>query len=218
MRKLFLHFAVTADGIVSNVEQWVSFTDEAMKDTSAYHDSVDAIIFGKNNYAPLAEYWQKAETSSNSAAERAFAKQINDMHKYVLTHGEVELAWRNTALLRVQDGATFKQAMHGLKQMLEILRLRISKRGIDVACMQVGEPQIALNAARQEVTLKHGVDTDTARKLVKLLKESSLKVQTQIQGEQLRVTGKKKDDLQAAIALLRKSEAGVPLQYVNFRD
>ena len=57
-----------------------------------------------------------------------------------------------------------------------------------------------------------------ARKLAKLLKESSLKVQTQIQGEQLRVTGKKKDDLQAAIALLRKSDAGVPLQYVNFRD
>jgi cyclic-di-GMP-binding protein len=105
-----------------------------------------------------------------------------------------------------------------LKQMLEILRLRISKRGIDVVCMQVAEPQIALNAARQEVTLKHGIDADTGRKLAKLLKESSLKVQTQIQGEQLRVTGKKKDDLQAAIALLRKSDAGVPLQYVNFRD
>jgi hypothetical protein len=105
-----------------------------------------------------------------------------------------------------------------LKQMLEILRLRISKRGIDVACMEVGEPQIALNEARQEVTLKHGIDADTARKLVKLLKESALKIQTAIQGEKLRVTGKKKDDLQSAIALLRKSEAGVPLQFVNFRD
>jgi hypothetical protein len=105
-----------------------------------------------------------------------------------------------------------------LKQMLEILRLRISKRGIDVACMQVGEPQIALNEARQDVTLMHGIDADAARKLVKLLKESSLKIQTAIQGEKLRVTGKKKDDLQSAIALLRKSEAGVPLQFVNFRD
>lgn len=105
-----------------------------------------------------------------------------------------------------------------LKQMLDILRLRISKRGIDVACMQVGAPQVALNEAKQEVTLKHGIDADTARTLVKLLKESSLKVQTAIQGEKLRVTGKKKDDLQSAIALLRKSEAGVPLQYVNFRD
>ena len=117
----------------------------------------------------------------------------------------------------------FKITLHApadfqLKQMLEILRLRISKRGLDVVCLQVGEPQIALNAARQEVTLKHGIDADTGRKLAKLLKESGLKVQTQIQGEQLRVTGKKKDDLQAAIALLRKSDAGVPLQYVNFRD
>ena len=86
MRKIFLHFAVTADGMVSNVEQWVSFTDEAMKDTSAYHDTVDAIIFGKNNYAPLAEYWQNEETASNSAAERAFAKKINNMPKFVLSH------------------------------------------------------------------------------------------------------------------------------------
>jgi uncharacterized protein YajQ (UPF0234 family) len=117
----------------------------------------------------------------------------------------------------------FKVTLHApadfqLKQMLEILKLRISKRGIDVACMQVAEPQIALNEARQEVTLQHGIDADTGRKLVKQLKESGLKIQTQIQGDKLRITGKKKDDLQAAIALLRKSAAGLPLQYVNFRD
>ena len=109
---------MTLDGMVSNVDQWVSLTDEALADGITFHDSIDAIIFGKNTYAPLTAYWQQAEISADSAAERAFAKQINDMHKYVLTHGEVELAWRNTALLRVQDGATFKQAMHGLKQML----------------------------------------------------------------------------------------------------
>ena len=70
MRKIFLHFAMMADGLASNVEQWVSFT-------------VDAIIFGNNNYAPLAEYWQNAETASDSAAERAFARKVNDMHKLV---------------------------------------------------------------------------------------------------------------------------------------
>jgi dihydrofolate reductase len=117
MRKIFLHFAMTLDGRVSNVEQWVSFTDEAMKDTSAYHDTVDAIIFGKNNYAPLAEYWQNAETSSTSAAERAFAKKVNDMHKLVLSHGEVELVWKNSQLLRVKDSAAFKQAIARLKNM-----------------------------------------------------------------------------------------------------
>jgi len=105
-----------------------------------------------------------------------------------------------------------------LKQMLEILKLRISKRGIDVACMQVGEPQIALNAARQEVTLRHGIDTDTARQLVKLVKDSKLKVQAAIQGDKVRVTGKQRDDLQGAIAMLRKAQVGLPLQFVNFRD
>src|SRR5215211_1717537 len=118
MRKIFLHFAMTDDGMVSNVEQWVSFTDEAMRDTSAYHHTVDAIIFGNNNYAPLAEYWQNAETSSDSAAERAFAKKVNDMHKLVLSHGEVELVWKNSELLRVKDSAAFKQAIARLKNML----------------------------------------------------------------------------------------------------
>ena len=117
MRKIYLHFATTADGMVSDVEQWVSFTDEAMKDGSAWHDTVDAIIFGNNNYAPLAEYWQKAETASDSAAERAFARKVNDMHKLVLSHDEVELVWKNSQLLRVKDSAAFKQAITQLKNM-----------------------------------------------------------------------------------------------------
>jgi uncharacterized protein YajQ (UPF0234 family) len=117
----------------------------------------------------------------------------------------------------------FKVTLHAqvdfqLKQMLEILKLRMSKRGIDVSCMQVGEPQITLNAARQEVTLRHGVDTDTARQLVKLVKDSKLKVQAAIQGEKVRVTGKQRDELQAAIAMLRGTPLGLPLQFVNFRD
>jgi dihydrofolate reductase len=117
MRKIFLHFAMTADGMVSNVEQWVSISDEAMKDGSAFHDTVDAIILGKNNYAPLADYWQNAETSADSAAERAFARKINDMQKLVLSHGDVELVWKNSELLRVKDSAAFKQAIARLKNM-----------------------------------------------------------------------------------------------------
>ena len=117
MRKISLHFAITLDGIVSNVEQWVSFTDEALKDSSAWHDTVDAIIFGKNNYAPLAGYWENAETASDSAEERAFARKINDMQKFVLSHGEVELVWRNSELLRAEDSTVFKQAIAQLKDM-----------------------------------------------------------------------------------------------------
>lgn len=117
MRKLFLHFAVTLDGMVSNVEQWVSISDEAMRDGSAYHDTMDTIIFGNNNYAPLAAYWQDAETAATSAEERAFAKQINDMQKYVLSHGAVDLVWRNSHLLRAEDSEAFKHAIARLKQM-----------------------------------------------------------------------------------------------------
>ncbi|HZD56978.1 MAG TPA: dihydrofolate reductase family protein, partial [Anaerolineales bacterium] len=117
MRKIILHFAITLDGMVSNVEQWVALPDEAIEDTSADHETVDAIIFGKNTYAPLAEYWQNAETSSNSAAERAFAKKINHIHKYVLSHGRVELAWKNSELLLVKDSETFKQEIERLKNI-----------------------------------------------------------------------------------------------------
>ncbi|HZF17075.1 MAG TPA: YajQ family cyclic di-GMP-binding protein [Steroidobacteraceae bacterium] len=105
-----------------------------------------------------------------------------------------------------------------LKQMLEILKLRVTKRGIDIGCMEIKEPEIALNAARQTVILKQGIDSDLARKIVKLVKDSKLKVQAAIQGEKVRITGKKRDDLQDAIAMLRREKLGLPLQYVNFRD
>ena len=117
MRKIFLHFATTADGMVSNVEQWVSFTDEAMKDGSDWHDTIDTIIFGNNNYAPLAGYWQDAETSSKSAEERAFAKKVNDMHKLVLSHNDVELVWKNSELLRAKNSTAFKRAIAKLKDL-----------------------------------------------------------------------------------------------------
>jgi uncharacterized protein YajQ (UPF0234 family) len=105
-----------------------------------------------------------------------------------------------------------------LRQMLDILRLRLTKRGIDITCMDPKEPQIALNEARQDVVLKHGIDADTARKIVRMVKDSKLRVQAAIQGDKLRVTGKQRDDLQSAIALLRKTTLGLPLQYTNFRD
>ena len=105
-----------------------------------------------------------------------------------------------------------------LKQMLEILKLRIAKRGIEVACLEVKDPEVNLARAKQQVILKHGIDADAGRKVTKLIKESKLKVQAQMQGDKVRVTGKKRDDLQDAIAHLRKAEVGVPLQFNNFRD
>lgn len=105
-----------------------------------------------------------------------------------------------------------------LKQMLEILKLRVAKRGIDVACLEIKDPAVNLARAKQQVVLKHGIDADTGRKVSRLIKDSKLKVQAQIQGEKVRIIGKKRDDLQEAIAFLRKSDVGLPLQFNNFRD
>jgi uncharacterized protein YajQ (UPF0234 family) len=105
-----------------------------------------------------------------------------------------------------------------LKQMLEILKLRLSKRGIDLVCLDVKEAQTTLSAAHQEVLLKHGVDQETGKKMTRLLKDSKLKVQASLQGEKVRVTGKQRDDLQSAMALLRAAKLEVPLQFNNFRD
>jgi uncharacterized protein YajQ (UPF0234 family) len=105
-----------------------------------------------------------------------------------------------------------------LKQMLEILKLKLAKRGIDVACLDVLDPEVNLARAKQRVVLRHGIDQETGKKAARLLKDSKLKVQAQIQGEKVRVTGKKRDDLQEAIALLRKAQFDVPLQFNNFRE
>jgi cyclic-di-GMP-binding protein len=105
-----------------------------------------------------------------------------------------------------------------LKQMLEILKLRLSKRGVDLACLDVKEPEITLSAARQQVLLKQGIDAETGRQISRLVKESKLKVQAGIQGEKVRITGKQRDELQAAIRLLRGQKLDLPLQFNNFRD
>jgi cyclic-di-GMP-binding protein len=105
-----------------------------------------------------------------------------------------------------------------LKQMLEILKLRLGKRGIDLACLDVKEPETNLAAARQQVLLKQGIDAETGRKIARLVKDSKLKVQASIQGEKVRITGKQRDDLQDAIKLLRGQKLDLPLQFNNFRD
>lgn len=110
------------------------------------------------------------------------------------------------------------QAEYQLKQMLDILTMRLSKRGIDPRCVDAQDAEANIAEARQTVKLRHGIEQDTAKQLIKQIKDSKLKVQAQIQGEKLRVTGKSRDDLQATIALLRKADVDVPLQFENFRD
>jgi uncharacterized protein YajQ (UPF0234 family) len=105
-----------------------------------------------------------------------------------------------------------------LKQMTDILRARLIARSIDARCLEFGDIETNLAGARQKVTVKQGIERDLAKKIQGAIKDAKLKVDTQINGDKLRVTGKKRDDLQAAIALLRAAEFERPLQYDNFRD
>lgn len=105
-----------------------------------------------------------------------------------------------------------------LKQMMDILRMKMVKRGVDVGSMDSSPVETANMRARQKITIRQGIDKELAKKITKLVKESKLKVQAAIQGEQVRITGKKRDDLQSAIALLKEQKLGLPLQFTNFRD
>lgn len=120
------------------------------------------------------------------------------------------------------DGETVKleaEVDFQLKQMLDVLRSRLIARDIDARCMDVKDPVLSGVKARQDVVLKQGLDQAEAKDIVKRIKASKLKVQAQIQGDKVRVTGKKRDDLQSVIALLRGEEGPeLPLQFNNFRD
>jgi hypothetical protein len=105
-----------------------------------------------------------------------------------------------------------------IKQINDILQLKLSKRGIDLKCLLYGAVNERNNEARQEITVRQGIDKELAKKIIKIIKDSKLKVQTSIQEEQIRVTGKKRDDLQDIIALLKRSNIEMPLQFINYRD
>lgn len=110
------------------------------------------------------------------------------------------------------------EAEFQVQQMLEILRAELIRKNVDVACLEEGKIEEANKSARMVVKLREGIEPDMAKKIVKLIKDAKLKVQSQIQGEQVRITGKKRDDLQTAINLLKETKLDLPLQFINFRD
>lgn len=120
---------------------------------------------------------------------------------------------------RKDDGINMSaQAEFQLQQMLDILQNKMHKRGIDIFCLDVQDVTALGKLVKQLVKLRQGIEQDDAKKLIKLIKDAKLKVQSAIQGEKLRITGKKRDDLQAVIALLKGANLELPLQYENFRD
>jgi len=116
-------------------------------------------------------------------------------------------------VLSLQAGNEFQ-----IKQMLDILHRKMARRGIDIDALSEGNVETSGTRAKLEITIRQGIDQDSARKLIKLIKESKIKVQSSIQGDKVRISGKKRDDLQEVIRLLRDANTGLPLQYINFRD
>jgi uncharacterized protein YajQ (UPF0234 family) len=105
-----------------------------------------------------------------------------------------------------------------LDAMLDSLRTALPKNGIGVTCLDIKKVQTAGKQVKRDITVRTGVETELAKKIVKMTKDQKLKVQASIQGDQVRITGKKRDDLQECIAMLRAAELEMPLQYINFRD
>jgi uncharacterized protein YajQ (UPF0234 family) len=116
-------------------------------------------------------------------------------------------------VVKVQAPSEFQ-----LQQMQDILRARLVARKIDARCLDIGDPEVNLAGARQQITVKQGIEQPIAKKIIAAIKDAKLKVEAQINADKLRISGKKKDDLQTAIALLRQSEFELPLQFDNFRD
>ena len=127
--------------------------------------------------------------------------------------GSGAIVERSETVLSLQAGSEFQ-----IRQILDILHKKMAKRGIDLDALSAGEIVSSTNRAKLEISIRQGIDQDSARKIVRLIKESKIKVQGSIQGDKVRVAGKKRDDLQDIIRLLRESPVGLPLQYINFRD
>ena len=124
------------------------------------------------------------------------------------------------ATFTLEDGAVNMKAQVNfqLAQMLDVLRAKLAKREVDAGCLGIENPVLTNSEARQRVAIRQGLDQPLAKQLVKLIKDSKLKVQASIQGDKVRVAGKKRDDLQDVIRLIKDAGIELPLQYINFRD
>ncbi len=105
-----------------------------------------------------------------------------------------------------------------LDAMLDSLRVALHKNGIGVSCLEIKPVKTAGKQVKKDLLVRTGVESELAKKIVKMIKDEKMKVQASIQGDQVRVTGKKRDDLQECMAMLRAAEIEIPLQYTNFRD
>ena len=137
-------------------------------------------------------------------------REVGNRFDFKGTNSKIE---QNAAEITIISESEFQ-----IEQILDILRNKVVKRGIDIGCLELKDPVMSGKEVRRTVIAREGIDKDLARKIVKMVKDSKIKVQAAIQGEQVRISGKKRDDLQQVIAMLKDAKLGLPLQYINFRD
>ena len=137
-------------------------------------------------------------------------KEVGARFDFKGSNAEFEL---NDKSILMKAQSTFQ-----LQQMLPILLSKLTKRGIDINCLETGDVKEAAKTAQQPIELKEGIEKPLAKKIVKLIKDKKLKVQAAIEGEKIRVSGKKRDDLQQTMQMLRAEDLEMPLQFNNFRD
>ncbi len=138
------------------------------------------------------------------------SREISNRFDFKGSNAKLELAGYTITITALSD--------FQLKQVVDILHNKMAKRNLDIRSLDFKKPEVSLHEARQVIEVKQGIDQETAKKISKAIKSSTLKVQASIQGDQVRVTGKKRDDLQEAIAFLKEEKLGLPLQFDNFRD
>ncbi|MCG8379283.1 MAG: YajQ family cyclic di-GMP-binding protein [Proteobacteria bacterium] len=137
-------------------------------------------------------------------------REINNRFDFKGTNSKIDMDNNNLTIISASE--------FQIKQINDILENKLTKRKIDIRCLSYGEITENNNEAKQIIGIRQGIDKELARHIVKLVKNSKMKIQAAIQGEQVRISGKKRDDLQQAITLLKNEKVDVPLQYVNFRD
>jgi len=137
-------------------------------------------------------------------------KEVATRYDFKGTDSKYEFA---NDIITLQSQSDFQ-----VKQMYDVLQTKLVKRGIDLKFMEQGKILESGKGARQEIKVKQGIETEVAKKMVKMVKDKKMKTQAAIQGEKLRITGKKRDDLQQVIAMFKEANLGIPLQYINMRD
>ncbi len=153
----------------------------------------------------------KADPQEVKNAVQGAQREIETRFDFRGSISEIEHDGKNTLTLHSDDETR-------LTALIDVLQSKLIKRGVDIKFLEYGKlEQASKGTVRQVITIKNGLPTETAKKITKLIKDKGLKVQTQIQDQQVRVTAKSKDDLQSVMAMLKGEDIDVPLQYTNYR-